>query len=164
MWFIIAQLQWTNLVTKEIDLIWYASKTQDQWPHLSETNSFISSLLPLKRRIVPVSAIHGISSAQLQSRGLMRRLVFWLVFIPRASYSFFVECPACIKMTQKSGQDSVWIIIRQEWYIPSVCFWVFRPSATVSRIDLMESRLRHCRGGPIPLLPDPPGWLMPPGW
>ncbi len=41
----------------------------------------------------------------------------------------------------------------------------FRPSATVSRIGLLESCL-HCRchwcGGPPP--PPPAGWLTPPGW
>ncbi len=40
----------------------------------------------------------------------------------------------------------------------------FRPSVTVSRIGLMESRLRHCYGGP----PPPPPWLAAPhvmdGW
>ncbi len=43
---------------------------------------------------------------------------------------------------------------------------VFRPSATVSRIGLMESRLCRCRGGPPSQLADPPGWLPPPrdGW
>ena len=41
---------------------------------------------------------------------------------------------------------------------------LFRPSATVSRIDLMESRLHRrcrCRGGPPPWLTPPSGWLTP---
>ncbi len=49
---------------------------------------------------------------------------------------------------------------------------VFRPSATVSRIGLMESPLRHCCGGPPhppgwladPLASYTPGWLTPPAW
>ncbi len=52
--------------------------------------------------------------------------------------------------------------------LPSFCavFCVaslFRPSATVSRMGLMVSRLCHCCGGPPP---PPPGWLTPPrdGW
>ncbi len=57
---------------------------------------------------------------------------------------------------------------------PAVSCRVFRPSATVSRIGLVESRLHHCCwcGGPppppswlAPWLADPPPWLAdPPGW
>ena len=44
------------------------------------------------------------------------------------------------------------------WYMPTICMCdVFRPSATLCRIGLMESRTCHCRGGP-----SPPGWLIPP--
>ncbi len=43
--------------------------------------------------------------------------------------------------------------------------FVFRPSASRSRIDLMVSRVHRCCrccGGPPPPLADPPGWLPPP--
>ncbi len=49
------------------------------------------------------------------------------------------------------------------WWDETIFAEFFRPSTTVSRIGLMESRLRRpCRGGP-----PPPGWLPPPpsdGW
>ncbi len=51
----------------------------------------------------------------------------------------------------------------------SSCFAICRPSATISRIGLIESRLRCCHGGP-PLAgwPPLPGWTPPPhvmdGW
>ena len=45
---------------------------------------------------------------------------------------------------------------------------LFRPSATASRIGLMESRVRcHCCCGGPPWLADPPAWLATPprdGW
>ena len=50
------------------------------------------------------------------------------------------------------------------WFRVMMMHCVFRPSATVSRIGLMESRLHCCRGGPP--LPPLVGWLTPPrdGW
>ena len=52
--------------------------------------------------------------------------------------------------------------------IASGRFAIFRPSATVSRIGLMESHTCHCHwcGGPPPpqLADPPPGWLPPPTW
>ncbi len=69
------------------------------------------------------------------------------------------------------GPPRIWIICRtfvpnapwSKYHTVRIGVPVFRPSATVSRIGLMESRVHrhhHCRGGPPPLADTPPlaGW------
>ncbi len=50
------------------------------------------------------------------------------------------------------------------WHRVSTFLLIFRPSATVSQIGLVESRLRRCHGGPRPPTYHIPHTTTPPAW
>ncbi len=87
------------------------------------------------------------------------------------SVTFRPQSAADWFLTETDALKTLGITLRTQGGISDV---LFKPSATVSRIDLMESCTAfwcHVRvvvviglEEPPPWLADPPGWLTPPGW
>ena len=88
-------------------------------------------------------------------RGRLRLFLFWISFlVSRKTHS---HCEFLVHKWSFRNRYILWQVSGNEAGMDPQS--VFRPSATVSRIGLMESHLHRCHGGP-PLAGYPPTWWM----
>ncbi len=149
------KLLWTCLWIYKNEAVQGTSKLATFWCHAKYATRFH---WPTRERTTPIPSSHIKSIlASLREDGRPENAQ------QRNNGQTYMAFMSKTASHSQPSQPNVWFLL----FWACQCSPVFRPSATVSRIGLMESCTYHChcRGGPPPLLADPPpGWQTPATW